>query len=129
MSIVQILPGVAALGFLVTLIALALKPTQAKLRSAWLVPASLSVLFFTWTMFTVLTEGPLAFWSEHTRNHWGNQIWFDLLLAGGIACSLLAARAKAQGMSMFVAGTGSVGLLAMFSRLLFLEERHDQIIK
>lgn len=71
--------------------------------------------------------GPFGFWPEHVRNAWGNQIWFDLLLSVGMAFALLAPRARAQGMRLVpwfiaVACTGSVGLLAMGARYLFLCE-------
>ena len=57
----------------------------------------------------------------------GNQIWFDLLLSMGTAFALLAPRAKARGIRLApwfvaIACTGSVGLLAMAARYLFLSE-------
>ena len=39
------------------------------------------MLFLGWSLYTIASEGFFAFWGEHTRNAWGNQIWFDLLIA------------------------------------------------
>jgi hypothetical protein len=127
MTTVQIAPWFAAAGVALTTFVVATRPADARLKNAWGLPACLSGLFFAWSLFAILTEGPLAFWAEHTRNRWGNQIWFDLLLAAGIAWSVIVPRAKARGMNVlfwlaFVLCTGSIGLLAMLSRLLFLEE-------
>jgi hypothetical protein len=101
---------------------------RATQRSAWMLPAALSVLFLAWSVTSGFTEGPLGFWAEHTRNMWSNQIWLDLLLAAGVGWFLMAPRARAVQMSLlpwmfFVLATGSVGFLAMASRLLYLEER------
>jgi hypothetical protein len=127
MTTVQIVPWFAAVGVAFTTFIIATRPTEAKLKNAWALPAFLSGLFFAWSLYAILTEGPLAFWTEHTRNRWGNQIFFDLLLAAGIAWSMIVPRAKARGMTILfwlalVLCTGSIGLLAMLSRLLFLEQ-------
>jgi len=45
----------------------------------------------------VIREAPLGFWVEHPRHLWGNQIWFDLLLAAGVAWALLVPRARRLG--------------------------------
>lgn len=97
-------------------------------RSVWMVPAALSALFLAWSLITVVLEGPLGFWAVHTRSMWGNQVWFDLLLAVGVSWLLIVPRARALKMNLLpwmalILATGSIGLLAMTSRLLFLEER------
>lgn len=97
-------------------------------RRLWWIPAALSAAFAVFSLLTVATEGPLGFWAEHTRNAWGNQIWFDLLLAAAIAWVFIAPRARAQGMHLWpwlaaVVCTGSIGLCAMAARCLFLESR------
>jgi hypothetical protein len=76
----------------------------------------------------VWREGPLGFRAEHTGNLWGQQIWFDLLLAAGTAWAALLPQLRAQGMRpapwlLAVVCTGSIGLLAMVARLLHLRER------
>ncbi len=128
MSLVQILPWIAGVGFVAVIFAIAQRPHGSSFKRIWIVPALLSGLFLAWSLLTIFTEGLTGFWPEHTRNMWGNQIWFDLLLAAGVACGVIAPRAKACGMNVllwfgFVLCTGSIGLLAMVSRLLFLEQR------
>jgi hypothetical protein len=100
----------------------------------WRIPAGLSLLFFLFSLFTIITEGPVGFWVEHTRNLWGNQIWFDLLLAVGIGCFLLVPQAKKVGLNVWVwlvliICTGSIGFLAFLARVLYeqevLETRHS----
>jgi hypothetical protein len=85
-----------------------------------------------WSLHAVSSEGLAGVWHEHTRNAWGNQIWFDLLLAIGTAWALLVPRAKAVGMHLFpwlalIVGTGCIGLLAMLARCLFLERRNNPV--
>lgn len=126
MRLVEILPwlvGLACLGSL----AWSIRATPQSRPGAWRVPAALAVLFLAWSIGAVLIEGPLGFWPEHTRNLWGNQIWFDLLLAAGCAWFALLPRCRAAGMQPWlwlalVATTGSIGLLLMLARLLWLEE-------
>jgi hypothetical protein len=94
----------------------------------WLLPAGLSVVFAAFSVIAVVREGPVGFWVEHTRNLWGNQIWFDLLLAAGVAWALMVRRARGVGMPPLpwlaaVACTGSIGLCAMLARILYLEEQ------
>lgn len=97
-------------------------------RNSWIFPAALSVAFFAFSLVTIASLGPLGFWTEHTRNLWGNQIWFDLLLAVGIGWCLIAPQARSLGMRLplwFVAilCTGCIGFLAMLARLQYLRER------
>jgi hypothetical protein len=95
---------------------------------SWLWPALASALFAAFSIEAVVNEGLLGFWAEHTRNLWGNQIWFDLLLALGTAWCFIVPKAKAVGMRpwpwlLLVMGTGSVGITAMVARLLYLQQR------
>ena len=62
---------------------------------------------------------------------WGNQIWLDLLCAAATAFIVLLPRARAAGMAVwvwlaFLIATGSLGLLAMLARCLWLEGRARQ---
>lgn len=96
--------------------------------SAWAAVTVLAALFFCFSLYAVATGGPLGFWTEHVRNAWGNQIWFDLLLAASVAFAFLVPRARAVGMKplpwfALIACTGSIGILAMAARCLFLERR------
>jgi hypothetical protein len=122
----DLLPWLAAALFLVLTVALALGVGSAW-RARWIVPALLSAAFAAFSVLAVLREGPLGFWPEHTRNLWGNQIWFDLLLAVGVALAWLLPKARALGMRplpwlLLVVCTGSIGLCAMFARVLYLQE-------
>jgi hypothetical protein len=94
----------------------------------WALPALGSVLFFAFSAVAMVTEGPMGFGVDHTRDLWGNQIWMDLLLATSVGWALIAPRARAVGMPLApwlltVIATGSIGFLAMAARLLWLEER------
>jgi hypothetical protein len=128
MSLIQILPIVAAITVVAITVTIAFHQSRAPIKTIWILPAILMCLFLGWTLVAVISEGPIGFWTEHTRNLWGNQIWFDLLLAAGTAWALIAPRAKAQQMLLLpwlglILATGSIGILAMVARLLFLEER------
>jgi hypothetical protein len=92
----------------------------------WKTPALLSLLFGMFSVYTVATEGPLGFIEEHTRTLWSSQIWFDLLLGVAVALWWMVPPAKAVGMRVsawlaLVAVTGNIGLLAMLSRLWWLQ--------
>jgi hypothetical protein len=94
----------------------------------WAVGAALAALFFGFSIYAIGAEGLLGFWTEHVRNAWGNQIWFDLLIAASVAFAFLVPRARAVGMKPLpwfglIACTGSIGILAMAARCLFLERR------
>lgn len=123
-SIFPSLAGIAAVGMALYL---AVKKNHVH-KQAWVFPALLSVLFFALSMQAILTEGPLGFWPEHTRNLWGNQIWYDLLLA--VLAALFFAIPQAQSLNMrvlpwvlLVLATGSIGLYAFLARMLYLRER------
>ena len=94
----------------------------------WMFPAAISLLFLCFSVFSIIQEGPLGFWYEHTRNFWGNQIWFDLLIAVGIGWTLLLPLAKELKMNLviwavIVLSTGCIGLSAMLARALYLKHR------
>ncbi len=97
-------------------------------RIHWAIPAAASLAFLMFSLSAATLEGPLGFWPEHTRNLWGNQIWFDLLLAVSVAWLFLVPQARAMRMRLplwlvLVALTGSIGLLAMVARLQVLKAR------
>lgn len=123
MNVNQILPLVAV-AFLLVIISLnvfgKVKP------KSWIWPLLLSLVLFIYSVYTMSVEGPFGFWDHHTRGFWGNQIWFDLLI--GIATAFLALLDRVKGQKMnpilwfvVILAGGSIGLLAMVSRLLFLE--------
>jgi hypothetical protein len=122
-----LLPTAAGLGFVLFALWTLQRPGPAP-AGAWRIAAALSLLFLAFSLWAVWREGPLGFWAEHTRNLWGQQIWFDLLLAAGTAWAALLPQLRAQGMRpapwlLAVVCTGSIGLLAMVARLLHLRER------
>lgn len=128
-SLFAVLPAIAIALFIVAALALLLRQDKAP-PGTWLVPAGLAALFLGWSLYTVAAEGPLGFWYEHTRNGWGNQVWFDLLLALGVAWALLLPRARSARMRplpwlVLILCTGSIGLLAMLARCLFLEKHQS----
>ncbi|QUJ75572.1 hypothetical protein KDD17_11440 [Sulfitobacter albidus] len=123
MTAFQILPVAAAAAMGLFVLALLLRSGPA----LWQVPAVASALFAAYSLYAVASGGPTGFWTEHTRNAWGVQIWFDLLLAVAVALALLMPRARAQGMRVWpwtalVLGTGCIGLTAMMARLMYLED-------
>lgn len=127
MTYSEIAAWLGAAGFLVFALGLALNGWTAR-AGAWKWPAGLSLAFLAWSLGAAWMEGPLGFWPEHTRHAWGNQIWFDLLLAAGVALAFLVPQARSLGMRplpwvLAVACTGSIGLLAMTARVLYLKEK------
>lgn len=127
MTLVQTMPIIAAIIF-VTIAVSALLKSGRPSASLWIIPAILGTVFAAWSIGAVIMEGPTGFWPEHTRNLWGNQIWFDLLLAVGIGWVLILPRARAVNMKLplwliFIILTGCIGFSAMLSRLFYLETR------
>lgn len=127
-TLYQTVPILGAVAFAGGGLLIALRPTPASFRGAWLIPAALAGLFLAWSLLAIAREGLFAVWPEHVRNAWGVQIWLDLLLGIGSAFALIVPRARAVGMRpmpwfVAVACTGSVGLLAMLARQLYLAER------
>jgi hypothetical protein len=97
-------------------------------KSRWMVPASFSLAFALFSIQAIVNEGMFGFWTEHARNLWGHQIWFDLLLAIAVAWCLIVPQAKAKGMRLLpwlilIVCTGCIGLLAMLARLLYLQDQ------
>jgi sorbitol-specific phosphotransferase system component IIBC len=94
-------------------------------KISWVIPTIFSLLFFIVSIQTIVSEGPYGFWIEHTRNLWGNQIWFDLLLSIVAAIYFTIPQAKSLGMNiffwvLFIFATGSVGLYIYISRIIYL---------
>ena len=91
-----------------------------------LVAAMLAAGFGAYTGATILYEGVMPVWENHTSNLWGVQVWWDLLFSVAIALFFIAPRAGKMGMNIplwaiFVASTASIGLFAMIARLFWLE--------
>ena len=127
MTLTEILPALAGLAFVIYLVRFAAAYDHSA-SSNWMLPAVLSLIFLAFSVAAVATEGLFGFWTEHTRTLWGNQVWFDLLLAAGIAWSLILPQARSLGMKsapwiVAVCLTGCIGLLAMYARVLYLRSR------
>ncbi|MDG1117495.1 MAG: hypothetical protein P8N72_10240 [Flavimaricola sp.] len=124
MTIYDVLPWLAGAG-VVAFAVTHMQMGRGVGAAGWLFPAGLSVAFLIWSLWSIISVGPFGFWIEHTRNAWGNQIWFDLLLGIGAAWYLLVPKAKALGMNLsawllLILCTGCIGLMAMIARLNYL---------
>ena len=123
-----LIPAAAAALFVLVGIGAGLRAGRADRPGKWQVPALLAAAFFAGSLIPIETGGSLGFWAEHTRNDWNNQIFLDLLLCASCAYFLLLGRARAVSMRVVpwflaIACLGSIGLLAMVARVLFLEEK------
>lgn len=119
-----VIAALAAIAFVVT--RLGITRLRGRESGGWAVPAALSACFATWTAYAISEGGLLGFWAEHTQNAWQVQIWFDLLLAIGVAWYLLQSRLRLRGIAplpwfVLVVATGSIGLLALLARLIYAE--------
>ena len=131
MPITSLLPIVALVLAFVFLLYLAASG-DAPRKGSWVFPAILSVLFFAFTAYTIFVEGLFGVWPEHVQSFWGNQIWFDLLLAVSISSYFLVPKARSLGMRtlpwvLFIMATASIGLLAMLARILYLQENKENV--
>ena len=71
MTITRILPIIA--GCLAVLFVLYNVFKDGEMKKSWVVPALFSLLFFAFSIASIISEGPLGFWPEHTRNMWGTR--------------------------------------------------------
>ena len=131
MTITTVAPALATLGFVAFAISLAVTPGRGGATShprTWMFPATLCVAFSAWTVYAVVNEGIVAVAQEISRSLWSNQVFIDLLLAGGIALAFVVPEARRLGMKplpwvIATAATGCIGLLAMLARVMFLRAR------
>jgi hypothetical protein len=84
--------------------------------------------FAGFTAVQIWQEGVVLFFTNHTQNLTGLQVWWDLVMCAMIALFLIAPRARLQGMNvlpwaLLVGTTASIGLLAMCARLFWLEQQ------
>lgn len=116
--------AVLALGGVAIVYTLIAKPTTGSAILA----AMLSAGFAAYTAVQIWSEGVVMFFTNHTQNMTGLQVWWDLVMCVVIGVFLIAPRARAVGMNMLpwlllVGATASIGLLAMCARLFWLESR------
>ncbi len=120
-----------ALGGLVVAAVAMLLVTQSKERvawPAWLVPAAVLVPFAVWSGLAIAEEGLPGLFQTLMGSPWGLQVWFDRLIGVTAAFFLLQNRARAAGMKsevwvIAVIFTGSIGLLAMLARTIYIERK------
>ncbi|MDX1823006.1 MAG: hypothetical protein R3197_19110 [Paracoccaceae bacterium] len=127
LTILPVLAGLATAAFALSL-ALRARPLGSQ---AWIAAAIICAAFAGWSLFAIATGGPFGFWIEHTRNAWGVQIWFDLLLAATCALIFMVPEARRLGMIpmpwvALVLCSGAIGLMAMLARILYLRHRAGQ---
>jgi len=84
--------------------------------------------FAAFTAVQIGQEGVVMFFTNHTQNLTGLQVWWDLVMCAIIALFFIAPRARQQGMNilpwaLLVGSTASIGLLAMCARLFWLEQQ------
>lgn len=109
----------AVLAFIVVVV-------QQRVTGNAMLAAMLAAAFGGFTAVQLWSEGPVTFWTNHSANLTGVQVWWDLVSAVLVALFLIIPRARAAGMNvlpwaLFVIGTASIGLLAMAARLFWLE--------
>ena len=90
------------------------------------VAATLAGLFAGYTAVQIGQEGVVEFFTNHSEDMTGIQVWWDLVMCVIIAFFFILPRAQKQNMNvlpwaLFVFGTASIGLLAMCARLFWLE--------
>lgn len=132
MTLFTILPVLAGLATAAFVLGLALR-TRPLGPQAWIAVATTCAAFTGWSLYAIATGGPFGFWVEHTRNAWGVQIWFDLLLAATCALIFMVPEARRLGMIplpwvALVLCSGAIGLLAMLARILYLRHRAGQAV-
>ena len=99
-------------------------------KGIWVLPAGLSILFAIYSIQTMVTEGGLGFWAQHTSSLWGTQIWVDLLIAIGIGWYFVVPKAKKLGMRtgpwvLIILASGCIGFLMMLARVFYLQEKRS----
>ncbi|MEE4540245.1 MAG: hypothetical protein V2J51_17350 [Erythrobacter sp.] len=102
------------------------KPTNGNPHLA----AIIAALFAGFTAIQIGEEGVVTFFTNHTQNLTGIQVWWDLLMCTVIALFFIVPRARKVEMSIWpwaivVALTASIGLLAMCARLFWLENARE----
>lgn len=102
------------------------KPTNG---NSWLA-AALCGLFAGFTAVQIASEGVVMFFTNHTHNLTGLQVWWDLVMSVLIALFFILPRARKQGMNVLpwalvICATASIGLLATCARLFWLENRTE----
>lgn len=101
-----------------------------KKSSPWMFAAAISILFLVFTLWVVAREGFTGLFAAHEVNLWGSQVFIDLVIAAVTGLFLMAPRARRVGVGLapyvgLTVLTGSIGLLALVARVLYLESRES----
>jgi len=123
MTTIEIIWIAATIGGLIALLTILMAKRET---GNTLAAAVLAAGFGAFTAVQIGQEGVIGFYTNHTQNLTGLQVWWDLVMCAMIALFFIAPRARAAGMNvvpwaLFVASTASIGLLAMCARLFWLE--------
>jgi hypothetical protein len=129
MTMLQVMPVLAYAACVGTIIAISIG-SRVSNRTRWLLPAGLGVIFLLFSLLQISQDGVIQFWTNHTTDLTGNQVWFDLIMAVTIGFYLLAPRARAVGMPLLpwgiaVLATACIALLPMLARVIWLENRQN----
>ena len=129
MSFVELAPVVAAVAAVSFGVFRAVTRRAASPRGWWWA-AGVSALFLVFSVVAAAREGATGFWTEHVRSLWGNQIWFDLLIAASVALFLIVPRARRVGITpwpwvLASYATGGIGLLAFLATVLRRESQES----
>lgn len=127
MSTPEILLLASTIAFVTATIAMIYRDSRYT-GGKWQISAAVGVIFLAFSLFVVAEEGLLGFWPVHTFDFWGSQVWIDLLISLSIIWFLILPRAKQYKMNtgawlLLVCCSGSIGMLAMLARLIYLENQ------
>lgn len=125
MTFVSTAPLAVSIVLVLAMLVMALRPQRKVSHRLF---AGFSFMFLCFSLYVINREGVFGFWTEHTRNLWGNQIWFDLLLMAFAVWALILERASKLKMNnliwlLVILCSGSVGALLMISRVFYLESK------
>jgi hypothetical protein len=100
------------------------------MKHVWLIPTAASIAFLLFTVWVVMTEGPLGFLAEHSRNAWGAQIGIDLFNSLMVALVLAVPIARRQRVRawpwvVLTCATGSIGIFAFMARIAYVRYAHE----
>ncbi len=121
LTVIGLIPGLAALTYI-----LVAKPVSG----SPVIAAMFAAGFAAFTAVQIWNDGIMMFWTNHSANLTGIQVWWDLVFCVMIALFFIAPRAHKVNMNvpvwaLFVATTASIGLFAMIARLFWLERQAD----
>ena len=108
--------------------ALLLLAFRGWVQESWKPAAVLATGFIGLSAIPIAQEGYFGFVPALTRELWGIQVWYDLVIAVTVALVFIVPRARAVGMNtapwvIATACTGCLTLLPMVARLFWLEAR------